>query len=79
MFPTIFALGLNGLGKSTKSGSSVLVMAIVGGAVFTPLIGLISQYAHSMASAMIVPLLCYIVVAIYGFWGCHLKPRFCAE
>jgi FHS family L-fucose permease-like MFS transporter len=75
MFPTIFALGLNGLGKSTKSGSSVLVMAIVGGAIFTPLIGLISQCTHSMASAMIVPLLCYVVVALYGFWGCHLKPH----
>jgi FHS family L-fucose permease-like MFS transporter len=79
MFPTIFALGLNGLGKSTKSGSSILVMAIIGGAIFTPLIGLISQRAHSMAAAMIVPLLCYIVVAFYGFWGCHLKPRFCTE
>lgn len=75
MFPTIFALGLNGLGKSTKSGASVLVMAIIGGAFFTPLVGLISQYAHSMAFAMTVPLLCYMVVAFYGFRGCHLKPR----
>jgi FHS family L-fucose permease-like MFS transporter len=79
MFPTIFALGLNGLGKSTKSGASVLVMAIIGGAFFTPLVGLISQYAHSMALAMIVPLLCYIVVAFYGFRGCHLRPRLYTE
>lgn len=75
MFPTIFALGLGGLGKNTKSGASILVMAIIGGAVFTPLMGLISQSTHSMAKAMILPLLCYGIVVIYGIWGSKLKPR----
>jgi FHS family L-fucose permease-like MFS transporter len=74
MFPTIFALGLNGLGKNTKSGASLLVMAIIGGAVFTPLIGWVFQTTRSMAQAMIVPLLCYVAVGIYAFWGSRLAP-----
>lgn len=76
MFPTIFALGLRDLGENTKPAASLLVMAIVGGALFTPLIGLVFQAAHgSMAAAMIVPLLCYIAVAFYAFWGCGLPAR----
>ena len=76
MFPTIFALGLRDLGPNTKAGASLLVMAIIGGAVFTPLIGLVYQITHSMALAMIVPLVCYICVALYAFWGSNLRPRF---
>lgn len=75
MFPTIFALGLNGLGENTKSGSSILVMAIIGGAVFTPLIAFLFQATHSMATAMLIPLCCYFVVVLYAFWGCQIKPR----
>jgi FHS family L-fucose permease-like MFS transporter len=71
MFPTIFALGLNGLGKNTKSGSSILVMAIIGGAIFTPLIAYVFQATHSMASAMWIPLCCYLAVFLYAFWGCR--------
>jgi FHS family L-fucose permease-like MFS transporter len=71
MFPTIFALGLNGLGKNTKSGASILVMAIIGGAVFTPLIAYVFQATHSMASAMWIPLCCYLAVFLYAFWGCR--------
>jgi len=72
MFPTIFALGLNGLGKKTKSGASILVMAIIGGAVFTPLIAFVFQASHSMAVAMWIPLCCYLAVFLYAFWGCRL-------
>ena len=43
MFPTIFALGLKKLGPNTKIGGSLLVMAIVGGAVLTPIMGLIAE------------------------------------
>lgn len=75
MFPTIFALGLRELGPHTKSGASLIVMAIIGGAVFTPLIGLVFQATHSMATAMIVPLACYVCVAFYAFWGYRLAPR----
>ena len=69
MFPTIFALGLKGLGPNTKIGGSLLVMAIVGGAVLTPLMGLISEAAHSVAMAYLVPLAAYIFVALYSFLG----------
>jgi FHS family L-fucose permease-like MFS transporter len=75
MFPTIFALGIQGLGPNTKAGSSLLVMSIIGGAVFTPIIGLTFQYTHSMAVAMIVPLVCYVCVGYYAIWGCRIPPR----
>ncbi len=69
MFPTIFALGLKGLGPNTKLGGSLLVMAIVGGAVLTPLMGFISEKTHSLAQAYSVPLLAYLIIALYSFWG----------
>jgi FHS family L-fucose permease-like MFS transporter len=74
MFPTIFGLGLRDLGSNTKVGASLLVMSVIGGAVFTPLIGLVFQAAGSMAVAMIVPLFCYLWVALYAFWGSKLPP-----
>ena len=75
MFPTIFALGIRGLGVNTKSGASLLVMSIIGGAVFTPIMGLVFQNTHSMAFAMLVPLMCYICVAYYAFWGSKIPPH----
>jgi FHS family L-fucose permease-like MFS transporter len=73
MFPTIFALGLKGLGPNTKIGGSLLVMAIVGGAVLTPLMGWISEEFHSIAVAYSVPLIAYIFIAFYSFLGS--RPR----
>jgi FHS family L-fucose permease-like MFS transporter len=69
MFPTIFALGLKGLGPNTKIGGSLLVMAIVGGAALTPLMGLINDRTHSIALAYLVPLAGYACVAAYAFLG----------
>ncbi|HEV2174475.1 MAG TPA: L-fucose:H+ symporter permease [Nitrospira sp.] len=69
MFPTIFALGIKDLGSHTKEGASLLVMSIIGGAVFTPLMGIVFQFTKSMALSMCVPLLCYVVVGSYAFWG----------
>lgn len=69
MFPTIFALGLKGLGKLTKLGGSLIVMGIVGGAVFPPAVGLIVKYTGSMAFAMIVPLISYCYIAYYSYRG----------
>jgi len=74
MFPTIFAMGIRGLGEHTKEGASLLVMAIIGGAVFTPVMGLAYQATKSMAVSMAVPLLCYVVVAGFAYWGAHLAP-----
>jgi FHS family L-fucose permease-like MFS transporter len=73
MFPTIFALGLKGLGPNTKLGGSLLVMAIVGGAVLTPLMGFISGKTHSLALAYSVPLVAYVVIGFYSFWGSHQR------
>jgi FHS family L-fucose permease-like MFS transporter len=75
MYPTIFALGIEGLGRNTKIGGSFIVMAIVGGAVLTPLMGWISQVTHSIAEAYLVPLVCYVVVALYSFVGHRLGKR----
>jgi FHS family L-fucose permease-like MFS transporter len=69
MFPTIFALGVKGLGPNTKIGASGIIMAIIGGAIWTPLMGYISDQSHSMALAMIVPLISYIYVAYYALFG----------
>ena len=69
MFPTIFALGVKGLGPNTKIGASGIIMAIIGGAIWTPLMGYISDQTHSMAIAMFVPLISYIYVSYYAFVG----------
>ena len=74
MFPTIFALGIRDLGEHTKEGASLLVMAIIGGAIFTPLMGLAYQETKSMAVSMTVPLICYVAVAAFAYWGARLAP-----
>jgi FHS family L-fucose permease-like MFS transporter len=66
MFPTIFALGIDGLGHNTKIGASLIVMAIVGGAILTPLMGWISQTAHNISIAYVVPLACYCSVGLFS-------------
>jgi FHS family L-fucose permease-like MFS transporter len=66
MFPTIFSMSLRGLGIYTKSGSSFLVMAIIGGAVFTAAMGYISRES-SINLAYIVPALCFAVVFLFAW------------
>jgi len=76
MFPTIFALSLKNLGSHTKRGSSLLVMAIIGGAVFPALMGYISDVS-SIQTAFVVPLVCYAYVlyfAVRGFKPPRLAP-----
>jgi len=68
MYPTIFALGLKGLGRNTKIGGSLLVMAIVGGAIFPPIMGLIARNTGSIALGYIVPAIGFSCVAVYGFY-----------
>ena len=75
MYPTIFALGIEGLGRDTKIAGWLIVMAIVGGAVLTPAMGLLSQSTHSIAKAYAVPLVCYFFVAFYAFIGCRLGRK----
>jgi FHS family L-fucose permease-like MFS transporter len=73
MFPTIFAMGIKGLGPHTKLGGSWIVMAIVGGAFFTPIMGFISDRTGSMALAMLVPFVCYAFITYYAFIGSRPK------
>ncbi|MDW5267766.1 MULTISPECIES: L-fucose:H+ symporter permease [Acidobacteriaceae] len=68
MYPTIFALGLKGLGRNTKIGGSLLVMAIVGGAIFPPVSGLIARQTGSVALGYLVPMVGFCGVALYGFY-----------
>lgn len=70
MFPTIFALSLKGLGPYTKLGSSLLVMAIVGGAVCPLLMGRISD-AWNIQRAFVVPLFCHAYIFYFARWGCR--------
>ena len=74
MFPTIFALGLKGLGENTKLGGSFLVLAIVGGAFFPLLLGRIADSTGSMALGYLVPLVCYGGVSLYGFCAPLIMP-----
>jgi FHS family L-fucose permease-like MFS transporter len=74
MFPTIFALGIKELGPNTKLGGSLIVMAIIGGAIFTPLMGLVFELTRSMALAMLVPGFCYVFVTYYAFAGSKVRP-----
>jgi len=68
MFPIIFTLGLDGLGSLTTQGSSVLVMAIVGGAVIPVLQGVLAD-AIGIHVAFILPAVCYLYVVYYGLKG----------
>lgn len=68
MFPTIFALSIKGLGPDTKTGSSFVIMAIVGGAVLTPAMGLISD-ASTIAMAFLVPLIGFTYICWYSLKG----------
>jgi FHS family L-fucose permease-like MFS transporter len=74
MFPTIFALGLKGLGPNTKLAGSLLVMAIVGGALFPPILGWIAKTTGSLALGYLVPLVGFAGVALYGFAAPWILP-----
>ncbi|MBN8785468.1 MAG: L-fucose:H+ symporter permease [Terrimonas sp.] len=71
MFPTIFALGVKDLGYHTKRGSSFQIMSIVGGALMPFVMGLLAD--KGTAHSYIVPLLCFVVVAWYGWRGYRVK------
>jgi FHS family L-fucose permease-like MFS transporter len=73
MFPTIFALGIKGLGTRTKTGGSLLVMSIIGGAALTPVMGKIADLA-GVAMAYLVPAVCFICIAIYAWLGAEPRP-----
>ncbi|MCZ4222476.1 L-fucose:H+ symporter permease [Pedobacter rhodius] len=67
MFPTIFSMGIAGLGTDTKIGSSLIVMSIVGGALLPLSLGYISDLTKNIQYGYLVPLLCFIVILFYGW------------
>jgi FHS family L-fucose permease-like MFS transporter len=75
VFPTIFALGLKGLGESAKLAGSLLVMAIVGGAIFPPVLGWIAKSTGSLAKGYIVPCAGFAGVALYGLLVNRVLPE----
>ena len=66
MFPTIFALGIFGLGARAKKASAFIVMAIMGGAILPKVMGYVAD-KFDMSRGFIVPLVCFAFVAFYGF------------
>ncbi len=72
MFPTIFSLGIFGLGERSKVASSFIVMAIMGGAVLPKVMGAIAD-ADGMAAGYVVPAACFVVIALYGFFWTKLS------
>jgi FHS family L-fucose permease-like MFS transporter len=72
MFPTIFALGIFGLGQRAKKASSFIVMAIMGGAILPKLMGAVAD-KYDLSRGFNVPMLCFAFVAFYGFMWPRLR------
>jgi FHS family L-fucose permease-like MFS transporter len=72
MFPTIFALGIERLGPMTSKASSLLIMAIVGGAVIPYLLGVLADHI-GLQHAFVLPLLCYAYIVFYGVSGSKIR------
>ena len=71
MFPTIYGLGISGLGEDTKIGGAGMVMAIAGAAVLTQIQGIVSDQAGSIQFAYWVPAIAFLVVAFYSSVICR--------
>jgi len=74
MFPTIFALGLKGMGEKTKTAGSLLVMAIFGGAALTKVMGMLADSSGGLQAAYMVPVVCFAGVALYAWFGGEHRP-----
>ncbi|MEM0997114.1 MAG: sugar MFS transporter [Bacteroidota bacterium] len=69
MWSNIFTLSIKGLGKYTSQGSSLLIMAIFGGALIPPLQGYLADATGSLQLSFLVPLVCYLYIAFFGWRG----------
>jgi MFS transporter, FHS family, L-fucose permease len=74
MFPSIFTVGLSGLGPLTSKGSSLLVAAIVGGALIPLAEGHLAD-AVGVQHAFVIPATCYIYIALFGYLGGRRAER----
>jgi FHS family L-fucose permease-like MFS transporter len=73
MFPTIFALGIKELGPKTKKAASFIVMSIVGGALFPPLMGLIADKS-GMSAGFFAPVPFFLFILYYAVSGYKVRP-----
>ena len=69
MWPTVFALGVRDLGPLTKLGSSFMIMAIAGGAIFPPIMGYVADLSGNIQVSLLVPMTGFIMVIYYAAWG----------
>ena len=69
MWPTVFALGVRDLGPLTKLGSSLMIMAIAGGAVFPPVMGYIADLSGNIQLSLLVPMTGFLMVYYYAVRG----------
>lgn len=74
MFPTIFSLASEGLGRRAAEGSGVIATAIVGGAIVPPLTGLLADASGSLRFALLLPALCYLLILAYGIYARRPAP-----
>jgi FHS family L-fucose permease-like MFS transporter len=68
MFPTIFTLAIEGQGRNTGQASSLLCMAIVGGAAIPMITGTLADHI-GLNAALFVPVACYVLICFYGFFS----------
>jgi MFS transporter, FHS family, L-fucose permease len=76
MFPTIFGLGVRGLGNDTKIAGSGMIMAILGGAILTGIQGQVSDLTQSIHISYVVPLACFIIIIFYAAKAARLEKNF---
>ena len=75
MFPTIFSLASEGLGKRAAEGSGVIATAIVGGAIIPPLTGMLADQSGSLHFALLLPAICYAIILSYGIYARRPAPE----
>jgi FHS family L-fucose permease-like MFS transporter len=75
MFPTIFSLGIKGLGGDTEFGSSLIVMSIVGGAILPRIFAMVGESSGNFQYGYIVPLICFAVIALFGLTGYKVTSK----
>jgi len=74
MFSNIYTLGISGLGKYTSQGSSLLVMAILGGALVPLIQGVVADSSVGVQKSFIVPVFCYLYILYFGIY-CSRKLK----
>jgi FHS family L-fucose permease-like MFS transporter len=75
MFPTIFSLGIKDLEGDREFGSSLLIMSIVGGAILPRFFGMISDSTGNVQLGYIIPLICFVIIMLFGLTGHRVTKR----